>query len=83
MLPVPDATQVIARVSGESAVGVYHTELRHLTGLAPGLIANTGKGAVTGMLTDAGLAGSRPHDRTHSFFSRAGTPAGCRTAARR
>lgn len=41
------------------------------TALATGMIANTGTGTVTGMLTAAGLARSWPHDRTHSFFSRA------------
>jgi hypothetical protein len=41
------------------------------TALATGLIANTGTGTVTGMLTCAGLARSWPHDRAHSFFSRA------------
>lgn len=38
--------------------------------LAAGLIANTGVGTVTGMLTCAGLARSWPHDRAHNFFSR-------------
>ncbi len=39
--------------------------------LATGLIANTGMGTVTGMLTGAGLARTWPHDRAHAFFSRA------------
>jgi len=39
--------------------------------LATGLIANTGVGTVTGMLTGAGLARTWPHDRAHAFFSRA------------
>lgn len=39
--------------------------------LATGLIANTGKGTVTGMLTSAGLARTWSHDRAHKFFSRA------------
>lgn len=41
------------------------------TALATGLITNTGTGTVTRMLTCAGLARSWPHDRAHSFFSRA------------
>jgi hypothetical protein len=39
--------------------------------LAAGLVANTGKGTVTGMFTAAGLVGSCSHDRAHTFFSRA------------
>jgi hypothetical protein len=39
--------------------------------LATGLIANTSKGTVTGMLTSAGLARSWSHDRAHKFFSQA------------
>ncbi|MBS2962804.1 transposase [Actinocrinis puniceicyclus] len=39
--------------------------------LATGLIANTGAGTVTGMLTGAGLARTWPHDRAHAFFARA------------
>ena len=41
------------------------------TGLVTGLVAQTGKGTVTGMLSGAGLARAWPHDRAHSFFSRA------------
>ena len=39
--------------------------------LTAGLVANTGKGTVTGMLTGAGLASTWSHDRAHAFFSRA------------
>jgi len=39
--------------------------------LVVGLIAQTGRRTVTGMLTGAGLELSWPHDRAHSFFSRA------------
>jgi hypothetical protein len=38
--------------------------------MAAGLIAQTGKGTVTGMLTGAGLARAWSHDRAHAFFSR-------------
>ncbi|WP_370343029.1 transposase [Catenulispora sp. MAP5-51] len=41
------------------------------TALVPGLVASTGAGTVTGMLTAAGLACSWPHDRAHTFLSRA------------
>ncbi|MFD7013536.1 transposase [Streptomyces sp. NPDC059928] len=36
-----------------------------------GLIANTGRGTVTGMLLGADLTRHWSHDRTHSFFARA------------
>ena len=39
--------------------------------MVTGLIAQTGKGTVTGMLTGAGLARIWSHDRAHAFFSRA------------
>ncbi|MER5917173.1 transposase [Streptomyces sp. NPDC001982] len=41
------------------------------TAMVTGLVAQTGAGTVTGMLTGAGLARAWPHDRAHSFFSRA------------
>src|SRR5919108_3164264 len=39
--------------------------------LVVGLAGQVGPGTVTGMLAGAGLSGSWPHDRAHSFFSRA------------
>ena len=39
--------------------------------LVTGLIATTGRGTVTGMLTGAGLSRLWSHDRAHAFFSRA------------
>ncbi|MCX4428675.1 transposase [Streptomyces mirabilis] len=39
--------------------------------LVTGLIANTGRGTVTGMLLGAGLTRCWSHDRAHSFFARA------------
>jgi hypothetical protein len=39
--------------------------------LVTGLIAQTGRGTVTGMLTGAGLTRTWSHDRAHAFFSRA------------
>jgi DDE superfamily endonuclease len=44
---------------------------RTFCGLACGLLAQTGKRTVCGMLTGAGLAQVWPHDRAHWFFSRA------------
>ncbi|MGW1750501.1 transposase [Streptomyces sp. NPDC002092] len=41
------------------------------TATVTGLVAETRAGTVTGMLTGAGLARAWPHDRAHSFFSRA------------
>ncbi|MGW1055780.1 transposase [Streptomyces sp. NPDC002521] len=40
------------------------------TVMVTGLVAQTGAGTVTGMLTGAGLARAWPHDRAHAFFSR-------------
>ncbi|KPI14928.1 hypothetical protein OV450_8221 [Actinobacteria bacterium OV450] len=40
------------------------------TAMVTGLVAQTGVGMVTGMLTGAGLARAWPHDRAHAFFSR-------------
>lgn len=39
--------------------------------LACGFLAQSGKRTVCGMLTGAGLSRIWPHDRAHSFFSRA------------
>ena len=39
--------------------------------MVTGLIAQSGKGTVTGMLTGAGLARVWSHDRAHALFSRA------------
>jgi hypothetical protein len=41
-----------------------------VTAMVAGLVAQTGAGTVTGMLTGAGLARAWPHDRAHAFFSR-------------
>src|SRR5918992_4892847 len=39
--------------------------------LVAGLVSQVGPSTVTGMLAGAGLSGCWPHDRAHSFFSRA------------
>ncbi len=44
---------------------------RTFTMLACGLLAQSGKRTVCGMLTGAGLSRAWPHDRAHCFFSRA------------
>src|SRR6266568_4212632 len=44
---------------------------RTFTMLACGFLAQTGKRTVCGMLAGAGLSAIWPHDRAHSFFSRA------------
>ena len=44
---------------------------RTFTTLACGFLAQAGKRAVCGMLTGAGMSRTWPHDRAHSFFSRA------------
>jgi len=44
---------------------------RAFTMLACGFLAQSGKRTVCGMLTGAGLSRLWPHDRAHSFFSRA------------
>lgn len=46
---------------------------RTFAGLARGFLAQPGKRTVCGMLSGAGLARLWPHDRAHSFFSRAAT----------
>jgi DDE superfamily endonuclease len=49
---------------------------RTFCGLACGFLAQPGKRTVCGMLTGAGLSRRWPHDRAHSFFSRARWNAG-------
>jgi hypothetical protein len=44
---------------------------RTFSGLACGFLAQSGRRTVCGMLTGAGLSRLWPHDRAHSFFSRA------------
>jgi hypothetical protein len=44
---------------------------RTFCGLACGFLAQPGKRTVCGMLSGAGLSRLWPHDRAHSFFSRA------------
>jgi hypothetical protein len=66
-----DVTGLVGRGVAEPARGVHRASFATFAALATGLIANTGAGTVTGMLTGAGLATSWSHDRAHTFFSRA------------
>jgi len=71
MLPDPTVPPSLSAVL-ENLRWVFTTpSFATLAALATGLIANTGVGTVTGMLTGAGLARTWPHDRAHAFFSRA------------
>lgn len=45
--------------------------IRTFASLVTGLIAQTGRSTVTGMLTGAGLTRVWSHDRAHTFFARA------------
>ncbi|MGH3627786.1 MAG: IS701 family transposase [Mycobacteriales bacterium] len=47
------------------------SSLATFTALVTSLVANTGAGTVTGMLTSVGLSRTWSHDRAHVFFSRA------------
>ena len=71
MLPDPTIPASLAAVL-ESLRWVFTApSFATFAALVTGLIANTGKGTVTGMLTGAGLARTWSHDRAHAFFSRA------------
>ena len=58
---------VLELVGGNFTAPTFRT----FTALVTGLIAQTGKNTVTGMLTGAGLSRLWSHDRAHTFFSRA------------
>jgi hypothetical protein len=58
---------VLQLVGGSFTTPTFNT----FAALVTGLIAQTGKGTVTGMLTGAGLSRIWSHDRAHAFFSRA------------
>ncbi|MFH9349623.1 transposase [Kitasatospora sp. NPDC017646] len=64
-------TRFVAR---RVAVGAGHFTVptfRTFAALVTGLIAQTGRCTVTGMLAGAGLTRTWSHDRAHTFFSRA------------
>ncbi|OAR21850.1 hypothetical protein A8W25_30940 [Streptomyces sp. ERV7] len=71
MLPAPTVPPsllaVLAKLKGCFTTPTFQT----FAVLVVGAIAQTGRRTVTGMLTAAGLQQCWPHDRAHSFFSRA------------
>ena len=70
MLPSPTVPASLLAVL--QSLNIFTTpSFATFTALVTGLVANTGTGTVTGMLTGAGLARAWPHDRAHSFFSKA------------
>jgi len=73
MLPdatVPVPASLMTLLSVFASVFTAPT-FRTFTALACGFLAGSGKRTVCGMLTGAGLSRLWPHDRAHSFFSRA------------
>ncbi len=69
---LPDPTVPPSLLGLLAKLGTFTApSLRTFAALVTGLVAQTGKRTVTGMLTGAGLARSWPHDRAHSFFSKA------------
>ncbi|MGW7003409.1 IS701 family transposase [Streptomyces sp. NPDC054933] len=71
MLPDPTVPASLLAVL-ELVRGNFTTPtFRMFAALVTGLIAQTGRCTVTGMLTGAGSTRAWSHDRTHAFFSRA------------
>jgi SRSO17 transposase len=71
MLPDPTVPASLLAVL-ELVGGSFTTPtFRTFTALVTGLIAQTGRSTVTGMLSGAGLTRLWSHDRAHAFFSRA------------
>ncbi|MFC5957128.1 transposase [Streptomyces pratens] len=66
-----DRTRFTARCLGVGAGHLHRAGLRTFAALVTGLIAQTGRCTVTGVLTGAGLPRAWSHDRAHAFFSRA------------
>ena len=67
-LPLPASLAGLLAVFGPLFTA---PSFRTFSGMACGFLAQTGKRTVCGMLTGAGLSRPWPHDRAHSFFSRA------------
>ncbi|GAB2780861.1 hypothetical protein GCM10027073_11950 [Streptomyces chlorus] len=71
MLPDPTVPAsplaVLELVRGTFTAPIFRT----FAALATGLIAQTGRCTVTGVLTGAGSTRAWSHDRAHAFFSRA------------
>ena len=67
-LPLPGSLMALLTTFGPLFTA---PSFRTFTALACGFAAQTGRRTVCGMLTGAGLSRIWPHDRAHSFFSRA------------
>ncbi|MFF7646863.1 transposase [Streptomyces canus] len=71
MLPDPTVPASLLAVLGALRGSFTSPTFSTFAALVTGLIANTGRGTVTGMLLGANLTRHWSHDRAHSFFSRA------------
>lgn len=71
MLPDPTLPATLLALLGNLRYVFTTPGFATFTALATGVIANTGAGTVTGMLTGAGPARTWPHDRAHAFFAQA------------
>jgi hypothetical protein len=71
MLPDPTVPASLLAVLEFARGNFTAPSFRTFAALVTGLVAQTGRGTVTGMLSGAGLTRLWPHDRAHSFFSRA------------
>ncbi len=70
MLPFPAVPASLLAVLQNASVFTAPS-FAAFAALVVGLVGQTGKRTVTGMLVGAGLERCWPHDRVHSFFSRA------------
>ncbi|MDJ0347641.1 transposase [Streptomyces sp. H10-C2] len=71
MLPDPTVPASLLAVLGLLRGCFTAPTFTTFAALVTGLVAQTGRGTVTGMLAGAGLTRSWSHDRAHAFFSRA------------
>ena len=71
MLPDPTVPASLLAVLGALRGCFTFPTFSTFSVLVTGLIANTGRGTVTGMLLGANLTRHWSHDRVHAFFSRA------------
>jgi hypothetical protein len=71
MLPDPTVPSSLPAVLKLAGGGFTAPTFVTFSALVTGLIAQTGRSTVTGMLSGAGLTRVWSHDRAHAFFSRA------------